>query len=145
MWVFWQHDQNKTVISRQSIMKSFNYSLWCSRFIFQQMFICELSMTLCLVYKKNKKCSDQSSDMIQDVIKNKLSTCSFMLGFFCTKTRSSCLNQMHQSEHSFTPFVLLTTDSTAWTVTESECASVYCIHCRQYIINSICFLRDSLI
>ncbi len=42
----------------------------------------------------------------------------------------SCVNQIHQSECSFTPFVL-TTDSSAWTVSESEHASVHCIQCRQ--------------
>ncbi len=78
MRVFWQHDQNKMVTSRQSIMKSFTYGLWCSCsqikfcFMFQQMFLCELSMTLCLVYKT--KCSDQSSDTIRGAIKNQLST-----------------------------------------------------------------------
>ncbi len=88
-------------------------------------------MTLCLVYKT--KCSDQSSDTIRDAIKNKLSTCSLCWdpSDICTETRNSCFNQTCQSERSFTPFVRLTTDTSAWTVSESECASVYCIQCRQ--------------
>ncbi len=44
------------------------------------MFLCELSMTLCLIYKT--KSSEQSSDMIRDAIKNKLSTYFFTLGSF---------------------------------------------------------------
>ncbi len=93
------------------------------------MFLCEISMTLCLVYKTT--CSDQSSDMIWGTIKNKLSTCLWRWDSdIFTKTRMSCLNQTLQSKCSFTPFVLLT-DSSVWTVSESEHASVYCIQCRQ--------------
>ncbi len=96
------------------------------------MFLCELSMTLCLIYKT--KCSEQSSDTIQDAIKNKLSTCSLCWdpSDICTKTRTSCLNQTRQSERSFTTFVL-TTDSSVWTVSESERAYVNSIQCRQDI------------
>ncbi len=45
-----------------------------SGFISQQMFFCELSMTLCLIYK-TKSC-EQSSDRIRGAIKNTLSICS---------------------------------------------------------------------
>ncbi len=44
---------------------------------------------------------------------------------------TSSLNQTHESERSFTPFVLLTTDSSVWTLSESKHAFVYCIQCRQ--------------
>ncbi len=58
------------------------------------MFLCELSMKLCLIYKTK-----------------------------CYEVRMSCLNQTRQSERSFTPFVL-TTDSSTWIVSESKRASV---------------------
>ncbi len=81
-------------------------------------------MTLCLIYKT------KSSDTIWYAIKNKLSTCSLCWdpSDICTKMR---MNRLNQSECSFTPFVVWMTDSSAWTVSESECASVYCIQCRQ--------------
>ncbi len=112
--------KNKMIISTQSIMRSFTYGLWCScskilyRFIFQQIFLCEISMTLCLVYKTT--CSDQFSDMIWGAIKNKLSTCLWHWdpSDILTKMRMSYLNQTCQSECSFTLFVLLT-DSSVWT------------------------------
>ncbi len=64
------------------------------------MFLFELSMTLCLVYKK--KCSDQSSDTIRGATKDKLSTCSLRWdpSDICTKTQMSFLNQTRQSERS---------------------------------------------
>ncbi len=69
--------------------------------IFQQMFFCELSMTLCLDYKI--KCFEQSSYMIRDAIINKLSTCSLCWdpSDICTKMRTSGLNQMHQNKMFF--------------------------------------------
>ncbi len=60
--------------------------------------------------------------MIRDAIKHKLST--FTLRWdtsdICTKSRTSRLNQTCQREHSFTPFVLLTMDSIAWTVSKNQ-------------------------
>ncbi len=82
------------------------------------MFLCELFMTPCLAYKT------KSSDTIWNAIKNKLSTCSYITMY------TSCLNQTGQSERSFTSFVLMS-DLNSWTVSESECASVYCIQCKQ--------------
>ncbi len=80
----------------------------------------------------HSKRSRHSSDMIRGAIKNKLSTCSLRWGpsNICTKMRMSCLNQMRQSEVLSLPFVL-TTESSVWTMSESERASVYCIQCRQ--------------
>ncbi len=84
------------------------------------MFLCEFSMTLCLVYKT--KSSEQSSDTIRDAIKNKLSTYSLRWdpSDICTKTWTNCSNQKRQSERSFTPFVRLMMDSSAWTVSEKK-------------------------
>ncbi len=85
------------------------------------MFLCELSMTLCLVYKT--KSSEQSSDTVRDAIKNKLSTYSLRWdpSDICTKTWTNCSNQKRQSERSFTPFVrLMMMDSSAWTVSEKK-------------------------
>ncbi len=86
-----------------------------------------LTMTLYLIYKT--KYSEQSFNTIWDAIKTKLSACSLCWdpSDICTKMQTSCLNQMHQSERSFTAFVLMTHSST-WTVSESEHASLYCIY-----------------
>ncbi len=85
---------------------------------FNKCFLWELSMTLCLAYKT--KSSDQSSDTIRDA-----KLCSCFLRWdpsdICTKTRTSCLNQMHQNERSVTSFVLLT-DSSSWTMSERDCS-----------------------
>ncbi len=94
------------------------------------MFLCEFSMTLCLVYKT--KCCDQSSNTIQDAIKNKLSTCSLHWdpSDICTKTWTSYLNQTHQSERSFTLFVWLI-DSSVCGLCQKVNAHLYWIQCRQ--------------
>ncbi len=80
------------------------------------------------VQQNKTKSSDQSSDMIRNANKNKLSTCSLYWepSDICTKMRMSCLNQTRQREHSFTPFVLLTTDSSAWTVRKQTRICLLC-------------------
>ncbi len=103
------------------------------------MFLCELSMTLCLVYKT--KYSEQSSDTIRDAIKNKLSICSLHWdpSDIYTKMRTSGLNQMRQRKCSFTPFVLLT-DASAWKrgYTVSSVDKIAAV-----IVISICFWCDA--
>ncbi len=108
------------------------------------MFLCEHSMTLCLVYKT--KSSEQSSNMVWDAIKINYPLVPYAGKLdICAKTWTSCLNQMLQTECSFSPFVLLMTDSSLWTVSESERVSVYCIQCRQDsgdVVISFCFWHD---
>ncbi len=108
------------------------------------MFLCEHSMTLCLVYKT--KSSEQSSNMVWDAIKINYPLVPYAGKLdICAKTWTSCLNQMLQAECSFSPFVLLMTDSSLWTVSESERVSVYCIQCRQDsgdVVISFCFWHD---
>ncbi len=103
------------------------------------MFLCELSMTLCLSYKT--KCSDRSSDTTRDAIKNKPSTCSLRWdpSDICTKTQTRCLNQTRQSKRSINPFVP-TTDPSACLYTVSSVEKIVPV-----IVISICSLAFSMI
>ncbi len=88
------------------------------------MFLCEFSITLCLVYKT--KCSDQSSDTIRGATQNKLPLdLFFTLGSFWYLYKDA--NEL---------FKLLSLHL-SWRQTQergpcqSKLTSVYCIQCRQ--------------
>ncbi len=95
------------------------------------------------VPRLQKKYSKQSSGTIQDAIKNKLSTCSFTLGFFWNLPWMSCLNQTCQSKRSFTPFALLTTDCVLCQEANAHLYTVSIVDkIAAVIIISICFWRN---
>ncbi len=100
--MFWQHDQNKMVVFRQSDMKSFTYG--CSQISSSTAFFkcfCELYMTLCLVYKQDATIIHSTRSGVRWKINHP--TCSLLwdLSDICTKTWTSYLNQTRQCDHLF--------------------------------------------